>query len=267
MGAQWNDGRRFEGRVAVVTGGGGTLGGAVARGFGSEGASVAIGYRSSRSQAAEVVAELQARGGQAHSGPLDVTDQESVDAFVADVVERYGRLDVLVNAAGRLDEADTVRFSELDTAAASALLQVDVIGAMRMCHAVRPMMLEGGGGAIVNFSSTYGNGINPDNAINFVPVTYSTAKGAIRGFTTTLARDLAPEIRVNALAPGPISGEWETEWGVSPEHIEEAIAMNPLKRFGKPEEIAETVLFLASDGAGYITGQVIHVDGGWLAAG
>ena len=96
---------------------------------------------------------------------------------------------------------------------------------------------------------------------------YSTAKGAIRGFTTTLARDLAPEIRVNALAPGPISGEWETEWGVSPEHIGEAIAMNPLKHFGKPEEIAETVLFLASDGAGYITGQVIHVDGGWVVAG
>ena len=112
-----------------------------------------------------------------------------------------------------------------------------------------------------------GTGSTRGNAINFVPVTYSTAKAAIRGFTTTLARDLAPEIRVNALAPGPISGEWETEWGVSPEHIEEAIAMNPLKRFGKPEEIAETVLFLASDGAGYITGQVIHVDGGWIAAG
>src|SRR4029077_20363091 len=124
MGAQWNDGRRFEGRVAVVTGGGGTLGGAVARGFGSEGASVAIGYRSSRSNAEEVVADLEGRGGRAHSGSPAVTDQESVAAFVADVVEHYGRRDVLVTAAGRLDEADTVRFSELDTAAASALLQV-----------------------------------------------------------------------------------------------------------------------------------------------
>lgn len=267
MAGRWNDGRRFDGRVAVVTGGGGTLGGACARGFGSEGASVAIGYRSSRSQAEEVVAEVGRRGGQAHSGRVDVTDQDSVDAFVTDVMERYGRLDALVNAAGRLDEADTVRFSELDTAAASALLQVDVIGTMRMCHAVRPRMLEGDGGAIVNFSSTYGNGINPGNSINFVPVTYSAAKGAIRGLTTTLARDLAPKIRVNAVAPGPISGDWETEWGVSPEHIDEAIAMNPLKRFGKPEEIAETALFLASDGAGYITGQVIHVDGGWVVGG
>ena len=267
MGAQWNDGRRFSGRVAVVTGGGGTLGGAVARGFGLEGASVAVGYRSSSASAAEVVRDLEGQGGRAHAGQLDVTDEESVDAFLAGVMERYGRLDILVNAAGRLNEADTVRFSELDTAAANALLQVDVIGTMRMCQAVRPAMLQSGGGAIVNFSSTYGNGINPENAINFVPVSYSTAKGAIRGFTATLARDLAPDIRVNALAPGPISGEWETEWGVSPEHIEEAIAMNPLKRFGKPREIAETVLFLASDGAGYITGQVIHVDGGWVLAG
>ena len=263
----WNDGHRFSGRVALVTGAGGTLGGAVARGLGREGASVVVGYRHSQKEAESVVAEIVAGGGTACVVQLDVTDQASVDHFVGQADATYGRIDVLVNTAGRIDEADTIRFEHMSADAATALLAVDVIGAMRMCHAVIPFMRRHGRGAIINFSSTYGNGVNPDNAINWVPVTYCAAKGAIRGLTTSLARDLAPEIRVNALAPGPISGNWEQEWGVSPEHIDEAKAMNPMKRFGDPREIAETVLFLASDGAGYINGQVIHVEGGWLPAG
>src|SRR5215813_8690215 len=263
----WNDGRRFSGRVALVTGAGGTLGGAVAAGFGREGASVLVGYRSSQAAADAVVAEIEAAGGAAAAVRLDVTDQASVDGFVAQADELYGRVDVLVNTAGRLDEADTVRFEDMTAEAATALLTVDVVGTMRMCHAVIPHMRRHGRGVIVNFSSTYGNGVNPENAINWVPVTYCAAKGAIRGLTASLARDVAPEIRVNALAPGPISGNWEQEWGVAPEHIEEAKAMNPLKRFGDPREIAETVLFLASDGAGYVNGQVLHVEGGWVPAG
>jgi 3-oxoacyl-[acyl-carrier protein] reductase len=267
MDSTWNDGRRFVGRVALVTGAGGTLGGAVALGFGREGASVLVGYRRSREAAEAVTAEIVAAGGAAQTCQLDVTDQVSVDRFVGEAEAAYGRVDVLVNSAGRLDEADTVRFERMDIEAAEALLAVDVLGAMRMCHAVIPHMRRHGRGAIVNFSSTYGNGTNPENAINWVPVTYCAAKGAIRGFTASLARDLAPEIRVNAVAPGPISGNWEAEWGVAPEHIDEAKAMNPMKRFGDPREIAETVLFLASDGAGYINGQVIHVEGGWVLAG
>jgi 3-oxoacyl-[acyl-carrier protein] reductase len=264
---RWNDGRRFAGRVAVVTGAGGTLGGATARALAREGAAVAVGYRSSIDAAERVVADIEAGGGSAHLAPLDVTDQDAVDAFVDGVCQRHGgRIDVLVNAAGRLDAADTVRFSELDPAAATTLLEVDVVGTMRMCHAVAPHMREAGG-AIVNFSSTYGNGIDPDNPINFVPVTYCAAKGAVRGLTASLARDLAPNIRVNALAPGPIEGNWEGEWGISPAQVEQAIAMTPLKRFGVPAEIAETALFLASDGAGYVTGQVIHVDAGWVLDG
>lgn len=263
----WNDGRRFSGRVALVTGAGGTLGGAVALGFGREGAAVVVGYRRSQAAADLVAAEIVAAGGSARAVQLDVTDQASVDAFVAEADAAYGRVDVLVNTAGRLDEADTVRFEEMRADAATALLLVDVVGTMRMCHAAIPVMRRHGRGVIVNFSSTYGNGVSPDNPINWVPVTYCAAKGAIRGFTTSLARDLAPEIRVNALAPGPISGNWEQEWGVAPEHIEEAKAMNPLKRFGDPREIAETVLFLASDGAGYVNGQVLHVEGGWVLAG
>jgi 3-oxoacyl-[acyl-carrier protein] reductase len=263
----WNDGHRFSGRVVLVTGAGGTLGGAIARGFGGEGASVVVGYRQSQAAAESVAAEIAAAGGSARGAQLDVTDQASVDRFAAEADALYGRIDVLVNTAGRIDEADTARFEDMSPDAATALLMVDVVGSMRMCHAVIPYMRRNGSGAIINFSSTYGNGVTPENPINWVPVTYCAAKGAIRGFTASLARDIAPDIRVNALAPGPISGNWEQEWGVDPEHIEEAKAMNPMKRFGDPREIAETVMFLASDGAGYINGQVIHVEGGWVAAG
>lgn len=263
----WNDGRRFSGRVALVTGAGGTLGGAVATGFGREGASVVVGYRRSRKEAESVAADIAAAGGAACTAKLDVTDQASVERFVAQADATYGRIDVLVNTAGRIDGADTVRFEDMSADAATALLMVDVIGAMRMCHAVIPAMRRHGHGVIINFSSTYGNGVTPGNPINWVPVTYCAAKGAIRGFTASLARDLGPDIRVNALAPGPISGNWEQGWGVAQEHIEEAKAMNPLKRFGDPREIAETVMFLASDGAGYINGQVLHVEGGWVPAG
>lgn len=267
MGPIWNDGRRFSGRVALVTGAGGTLGGAVAAGFGREGASVVVGYRRSQAEAEAVAAEIMAAGGEACAAQLDVTDQASVDGFLAQAYELYGRVDVLVNTAGRIDEADTVRFEAMDAEAATALLMVDVVGTMRMCHAVIPFMRRHERGVIINFSSTYGNGVSPENPINWVPVTYCAAKGAIRGFTASLARDIAPHIRVNALAPGPISGNWEQEWDVAPEHIEEAKAMNPMKRFGAPREVAETVLFLASDGAGYINGQVVHVEGGWVPAG
>jgi 3-oxoacyl-[acyl-carrier protein] reductase len=228
---------------------------------------VVVGYRQSQREAESAVAEIVDAGGAASAHQLDVTDQASVVRFVEEADAMYGRIDVLVNTAGRLEEGDTVRFEHMDADAATALLAVDVIGTMRMCQAVIAPMRRHGRGAIINFSSTYGNGVNPENAVNWVPVTYCAAKGAIRGLTASLARDVAPEIRVNALAPGPISGNWEQEWGVAPEHIEEAKAMNPLKRFGDPREIAETVLFLASDGAGYINGQVVHVEGGWVPAG
>jgi 3-oxoacyl-[acyl-carrier protein] reductase len=121
----WNDGHRFSGRVALVTGAGGTLGGAIAQGFGREGASVLVGYRRSQTAAESVVAEIVAAGGTASTSHLDVTDQDSVDRFVERADATYGRVDVLVNAAGRLDEADTVRFEHMSADAAIALLAVD----------------------------------------------------------------------------------------------------------------------------------------------
>jgi NAD(P)-dependent dehydrogenase (short-subunit alcohol dehydrogenase family) len=155
----WNDGHRFSGRVVLVTGAGGTLGGAIARGFGGEGASVVVGYRKSQAAAESVAAEIAAAGGSARGAQLDVTDQASVDRFAAEAAALYGRIDVLVNTAGRIDEADTARFEDMSPDAATALLMVDVVGSMRMCHAVIPYMRRNGSGAIINFSSTYGNGV------------------------------------------------------------------------------------------------------------
>ena len=152
-----------------------------------------LGYCGSRESAEELSAKIVSAGGVVCAVQVDVTVQGSVDRFVAQAVQSYGRVDVLVNAAGRLDEADTVRFEEMSAEAATALLMVDVIGTMRMSHAVIPVMRRHRRGAIINFSSTYGNGVTPDNPINWVPVTYCAAKGAIRGFTASLARDLAPD--------------------------------------------------------------------------
>lgn len=265
--AQWNNGKRFQGRVAIVTGAGGALGGAVARALGREGATVALGYRSSEGSAKAALTEIEAAGAGGHAARLEVTDEESVAGFVADVAERYGRIDVVVNAAGRIDPADAVRFDASESAAFAQLLDVDLLGSFRVCQAAAPYLRATGNGAIVNFSGSYGNGVNQENVVNSVAVTYSAAKGGVRAFTSALARDLAPEVRVNAVAPGPIAANWEDDWEIPQEHIDEALAMTPLGRMGKPEEIAETVLYLASDGGGYTTGQVLEVSGGWILDG
>ena len=267
MSKSWNNGRRFEDRVAAVTGAGGALGGASAVRFGTEGAKVALGYRSSQDAADRHVAEIAEAGGEAHAAHLDVTDPTSVKTFIDEVIDTYGRLDVLVNAAGRIDVADAVRSEDANMDDLRQLFEVDMLGTMRVCQAATPHLREGDGGVIVNFSGSYGNGIDPENFVNSVAVGYCSGKGAIRGFTASLARDLAPKIRVNAVSPGPIEANWEGDWEIPAEHVESAIAMTQLKRMGLPEEIAETVLFLASDGAGYITGQILQVDGGWVMAG
>jgi len=265
--SQWNDGNRFAGRVAIVTGAGGALGGAAARALGREGATVALGYRSSEESARENLTAIEAAGGNGHIAQLEVTDDDSVERFVADVAERYGRIDVVVNTAGRIDPADAVRFADSKAEEFAKLLDVDLVGSLRVCHAALPHLKTTGNGAIVNFSGSYGNGVNQENMVTSVSVTYCAAKGGVRAFTSALARDLAPEVRVNAIAPGAIEANWEDDWEIPEEHLKETRDMTLLGRMGKPEEIAETALYLASDGGGYITGQVLEVSGGWILDG
>ena len=158
--------------------------------------------------------------------------------------------------------------SDTEPEAWDALFAVDVKGTFLMSRAVVPHMEARGRGAIVNFAGSYGNGVNQDNMVNSVAVSYCAAKGAVRGFTASLARDLAPHIRVNAVSPGPIEANWDADWGIPRRARGRGRRHStPLKRMGVPQEIAETVLFLASDGAGYITGQMVLADGGWTLAG
>jgi 3-oxoacyl-[acyl-carrier protein] reductase len=267
MVSKWNDGQRFTDRVAIVTGASGALGGAIAAAFGREGARVALSYRSGREAAEETASTITALGGSAFAAHLEITDEASVGAFVSDVMDRFGGVDVLVNAAGRINAADAVHFMEITPDSWKAMFDIDVFGSYLMCQAVVPHMLQKGHGAIVNFSGSYGTAANQDNPVTSVAVGYCAAKGAIRGFTASLARELAPAIRVNAVSPGPIVANWEDDWQISKEQVAEALGVTPLGRMGQPEEIAETVLFLSSDGGAYITGQVIQVDGGWVLAG
>ena len=264
---QWNSGMRFADRVAIVTGAGGALGGEIARAFGREGASVALAYRNSKASADAIVGEIEAAGGRAVAAQLEVTDLSSVSTFIDTVVGTLGRIDILVNTAGRIDIADAVRFSEITPESWKAMFEVDVYGTFLMCQAVLPHMQKAGAGSIINFSGSYGTSANRENPVLSVAVGYCAAKGAIRGMTAALARDVAPTIRVNAVSPGPIAANWEEDWQIPADSLDEALRQTPLERMGQPAEIAETVLFLASDGGGYITGQVLQVDGGWVLSG
>ena len=260
-------GGRVEGGVAIVTGANGGLGSAIALSLGLEGAKVALGVRRGQDTAQEVVKEIEAAGGEAYVDSLDVADKSSITEFALKSYARYGPTTILVNAAGRIDPADTVRFEQINTNDWDKIFEIDVKGTMLMCQGVVPHMREAGHGSIINFSGSYGNGVNQDNMVNSVCIPFCAAKGAVRAFTASLARDLAPTIRVNAISPGPIEANWEADWDISKEHMDEALSMTLLGRLGKPEEIAETAMYLASQGSGYMTGQNLLVDAGWTLTG
>jgi 3-oxoacyl-[acyl-carrier protein] reductase len=241
----------LSGKVAIVTGASRGIGRTVAIMLASRGARVVAAARGDN--AASTVAEIQAAGKQAEVASLEVTDAGSIDAMIAAVLERHGRIDILVNNAGITRDNPLAAFEDDDVA---AVLATNVTGVFNMSRAVVPYMTSQRAGAIVNLSSVAGDkgGRGQTN--------YAASKGAINAFTRALAVELAPrKVRVNCVAPGVIETEMSAD--VREQAGEMVLSRILLRRYGKPQEIADAVWFLCSAHASYVTGQVLSIDGGF----
>ncbi len=245
------DGKELEGRVAIVTGGSRGIGRAVAASLAEDGASVVVSGRDPVRVEVEAK-ELEALGASVLAVQADVARREDVDRLVDRARERFGRIDVLVNNAGITRDALLVRMKDDDW---DQVLNVNLRGAFLMTRAVAKVMMRQRSGRIINIASTAGAMGNAGQA------NYSAAKAGLIGLTKAAARELAHwGILVNAVAPGLIDTDMTA--GLPAEAREALLAQIPLKRIGLAREVAEVVRFLVGDGASYVTGQVIHVNGG-----
>jgi len=246
-------GKELAGKVALVTGGSRNIGRAIALALASGGAAVAVNTRASRDDAEKVAQEIRAAGGKAEVFMADIADAGAVDAMVAGIVERFGRIDALVLNASVRNE---VPFLEMSYETWRLPLAVTLDGAFHCCKACLPHMIAGGGGSIVML----GGMTSLSGAKRRVHG--SVAKHGMVGMTRALAREFGEQgIRVNCVAPGQMNTTRAA--GRSPRP--DAKSAIPLGRQGEPEEIATTVRFLCGPGAGYISGQTLHVNGGQMA--
>jgi NAD(P)-dependent dehydrogenase (short-subunit alcohol dehydrogenase family) len=244
-------------QVVLITGALSGIGRATALAFAQAGARVAVSGR--RDDAGDaLVTELRKRGGEAEFFRVDVRSEDDVRAFVDGVVTRFGRLDAAVNSAG--SEGRTGPIVEQTVENYTATFDANVLGTLlSLKHELRVMQAQGSG-SIINLSSTVGHRGSPSASI------YTASKHAVEGLTKTAALEAAPfGVRVNAIAPGPVDTEMLTRFTGSPERKAAFIAGIPFKRAGRPEEIADAIVYLASDKASFITGQIIDVNGGKTA--
>lgn len=244
----------LEGKTALVTGASRGIGKAIALRLAKEGANIAINFAGNVAAAEEVKAAIEADGGKAILVQADVSDSAAVDAMVKTVVDTFGGIDILVNNAGITRDGLLMRMKEEDW---DAVLNTNLKSIFLCTKAVSKLMMKKRSGRIVNMSSVVGVNGNAGQA------NYSAAKAGAIGFTKSMAKELAGRgITVNAIAPGFIQTDMTA---VLPEAVKESMAKSiPLGRLGAPEDIAGAVLFLVSDCASYITGQVINVDGGMV---
>ena len=246
------------GRVAVVIGGTSGLGRAIAIGLAKAGANVVPSGRR-RPMVEEVCAEVEAAGRETLRSTVDVANRTNVDALRDAVVARFGRVDILVNAAGGTRRKPTRDVTETEW---SVLLDLNLNGVLRACQSFYEPLKKSGRGRIINIASL-------SSYVAFFEVApYSAAKAAVLSLTRSLGCEWAKEgICVNAIAPGVFPTELNTALLMGTERGREIIMRTPMRRFGEPEELVGAAVLLASDAASFITGQCIVVDGGYLAAG
>lgn len=244
---------KLEGKVAVVTGASKGIGAAIARTLAKEGAAVVVNYASSKTGADAVVASITAAGGRAIAVRGDVSKAAEAQGLIAAAVERFGRLDVLVNNSGVYEFA---AIEEITEAHYRRLFDVNVLGVLLTTQAAAKHLGEGG--SVINISSAITHVHTPTAAA------YAGTKGAVNAISGVLANELAPrKIRVNVVSPGFVVTEGTHTAGVVGSDMEAGlVAQTPLGRAGQPDDIAGVVAFLASDAAGWLTGEVITASGG-----
>ena len=243
-----------EGRVAVVTGGGRGIGRAIARKLGAEGAKVAVSYRSNDEAARETARLVGEAGGECELFKGDISRSEDVKALFDGVSETFGPAQILVNNAGTTRDNIMLRMKDEEF---DEVMDTNLRGAYLCTRAVLRQMVRNRWGRIINVSSVVGLAGNAGQA------NYAASKAGLLGFTKSVAREVAERgITVNAVAPGYV--ETELTGSLDDSIKQQILGQVPTGRFGEPEEIAEVVAFLAGEGAAYVTGQTITVDGGMV---
>ncbi|MBQ0042427.1 MAG: 3-oxoacyl-[acyl-carrier-protein] reductase [Lachnospiraceae bacterium] len=242
----------LDGKIALVTGASRGIGAAIAKKLAADGAYVIVNYNGSEKRALEVVSEIEAAGGQAECVQFSVADGEACTQAINDLLAKHGKINILVNNAGITRDNLLMAMKEEDY---DAVLDTNLKGTFHTMKALTRNFLKLKGGRIINIASVSGVIGNPGQA------NYSASKAGVIGMTKAVARELATRgICVNAVAPGFIGTEMVD---AMPDSAKATILDQiPMKRIGQPEDIANTVAFLASDEAAYITGQVLCVDGG-----
>ncbi len=240
-------------QVAIITGSSRGIGKATAMALATEGAKVVVNYAQSSSAAEAVVSEIEGMGGEALALKADVSKADEVDAMIAATMEKFGRIDVLVNNAGITRDTLLLRMKPEDW---QAVIDLNLTGVFLCTRAVSKIMLKQRSGRIINISSVAGLMGNPGQA------NYSAAKAGVIGFTKTIAKELAARgITANVVAPGFIATDMTDDL----KNTEEILKFIPLGRYGQAEEVAGLIRFLAADpAAAYITGQTLNVDGGMV---